>query len=97
VKKNVYKVKKIVYNITNKMKKEMKKMKEKNYDIATSNRQGVVMDNEIERSTPGFTGLVLPRESESEYKSYPILSRGRSVDKVDVMTTAPQNLEAINA
>ena len=93
-------MKKIVYNITNKMKKEMKKMKEKKYDIATSNRQGVVMEKlhlGRSRSTSGFTGLVLPRESESEYKSYPILSRGRLVDKVDVMTTAPQNLEAINA
>ena len=75
----------------------MKRIGEKNYDIAISNRQGVVMDNEITRSTPGFTGLVLPRESESDCKTYPTLSWGRSVGKVDVMTTAPQNLEAANA
>ncbi len=80
------------------MEKEMmERIGEKNYDVATSNRQGVVMDNEIERSTPGFTGLVPPRESESEYKTYPTLSWGRSVGKVDVMTTAPKNLEAANA
>ena len=76
------------------MEKEMiKRIGENQNDIATSNRQGVVMDNEITRSTPGFTGLVLPRESESDCKTYPTLSWGRSVGKVDVMTTAPQNLE----
>ena len=75
----------------------MKRIGEKNYDIAISNRQGVVMDNEITRSTPGFTGLVLPRESASECKMYPTLSWGRSVGRVDVMTTAPKNLEMANA
>ena len=76
------------------MEKELnKKMKDNNYDIAISNHEDVVMDNEITRSTPGFTGLVLPRESESDCKTYPTLSWGRSVGKVDVMTTAPQNLE----
>ena len=70
----------------------MKRIGEKNYDIAISNRQGVVMDNEITRSTPGFTGLVLPRESASECKTYPTLSRGRLVGRVDVLTTAPKNL-----
>ena len=75
----------------------MERIGEKNYDIATSNRQGVVMDNEITRSTPGFTGLVLPRESASECKTYPTLSRGRLVGRVDVMTTAPKNLEMANA
>ena len=80
------------------MEKEMmNRIGEKNYDIATSNRQGVVMDNEITRSTPGFTGLVLPRESASECKTYPTLSRGRLVGRVDVMTTAPKNLEMANA
>ena len=80
------------------MEKEiMERIGEKNYDLATSNRQGVVMDNEITRSTPGFTGLVLPRESASECKTYPTLSRGRSVGRVDVMTTAPKNLEMANA
>ncbi len=75
----------------------MKRIGEKNYDIAISNRQGVVMDNEITRSTPGFTGLVLPRESASECKTYPTLSRGRLVGRVDVLTTAPKNLEMANA
>ena len=75
----------------------MERIGEKNYDIAISNRQGVVMDNEITRSTPGFTGLVLPRESASECKTYPTLSWGRSVGRVDVMTTAPKNLEMANA
>ena len=75
----------------------MNRIGEKNYDIAISNQQGVVMDNEITRSTPGFTGLVLPRESASECKTYPTLSRGRLVGRVDVMTTAPKNLEMANA
>ena len=75
----------------------MERIGEKNYDIAISNRQGVVMDNEIARSTPGFTGLVPPRESASECKTYPTLSRGRLVGRVDVLTTAPKNLEMANA
>ena len=80
------------------MEKEMmKRIGEKNYDIAISNRQGAVMDNEITRSTPGFTGLVLPRESASECKTYLTLSRGRLVGRVDVLTTAPKNLEMANA
>ena len=80
------------------MEKELnKKMKENNYDIAISNHQDVVMDNEIARSTPGFTGLVPPRESASECKTYPTLSWGRLVGKVDVLTTAPNNLEMANA
>ena len=80
------------------MEKELnKKMKENNYDIAISNHQDVVMDNEITRSTPGFTGLVPPRESASECKTYPTLSWGRLVGKVDVLTTAPKNLEMANA
>ena len=80
------------------MEKEMmNRIGEKNYDIAISNRQGAVMDNEITRSTPGFTGLVLPRESASECKTYPTLSRGRLVGRVDVLTTAPKNLEMANA
>ena len=80
------------------MEKEMiKRIGENQNDIATSNRQGVVMDNEITRSTPGFTGLVLPRESASECKMYPTLSWGRLVGRVDVLTTAPKNLEMANA
>ena len=72
------------------MEKELdKKMKDNNYDIAISNHQDVVMDNEITRSPSGFTGTELPRESSSEYKTFPTLSRGRSVGKVDVLTTAP--------
>ena len=72
------------------MEKELnKKMKENNYDIAISNHQDVVMDNEITRSTSGFTGTELPRESSVEYKTFPTLSWGRLVDKVDVLTTAP--------
>ena len=48
------------------------------------------MDNEIARRSPGFTGVVLPREPESEYKTYPTLPGGRWVGRVDVMTTAPR-------
>ncbi len=82
------------------MEKELNKiMKENNYDIAISNRQGVVMDNEITRSTPGFTGLVPPRESASECKTYPNLTMGRTHRSVrlDVLIAAPKNLEATNA
>tara|TARA_B100000614_G_scaffold197124_1_gene178324 strand:+ start:376 stop:624 length:249 start_codon:yes stop_codon:yes gene_type:complete len=82
------------------MEKEMmNRIGEKNYDIAISNRQGVVMDNEITRSTPGFTGLVPPRESASECKTYPNLTMGRTHRSVrlDVLIAAPQNLEMANA
>ena len=82
------------------MEKEMmERIGEKNYDIAISNRQGVVMDNEITRSTPGFTGLVPPRESASECKTYPSLTMGRTHRSVrlDVVIAAPQNLEAAYA
>ena len=48
------------------------------------------MDNEIARRSPGFTGVVLPREPESEYKTYPTLSEGRSVGRVDVLNNGPQ-------
>ena len=75
-----------------KMKKEMiKKMKENNYDIAkvtTKLCDGRVALGRV-RSTAGFTGTELPRESSVEYKTFPTLSWGRSVDKVDVLTTAP--------
>ena len=73
------------------MKKEMKKIKEKNYDIAkvtTKLCDGKVALGRV-RSTSGFTGTELPRESSVEYKTFPTLSWGRSVDKVDVLTTAP--------
>lgn len=78
---------------------KMKRIGENQNDIATSNRQGVVMDNEITRSTPGFTGLVLPRESASECKTYPSLTMGRTHRSVrlDVLIAAPQNLEMANA
>tara|TARA_Y100000287_G_scaffold123650_1_gene99651 strand:- start:134 stop:376 length:243 start_codon:yes stop_codon:yes gene_type:complete len=80
------------------MEKELnKKMKDNNYDIAISNHQDVVMDNEITRSTSGFTGTELPRESSVEYKTFPTLSWGQLVDKVDVLTMAPKNLEMVHA
>ena len=82
------------------MEKELnKKMKDNNYDIAISNHQDVVMDNEITRSTSGFTGTELPRESSVEYKTFPSLTMGRTHRSVrlDVLIAAPQNLEAINA
>ena len=73
-----------------------KKMKDNNYDIAISNHQDVVMDNEITRSTSGFTGTELPRESSVEYKTFPSLTMGRTHRSVrlDVLIAAPQNLEA---
>ena len=82
------------------MEKELnKKMKDNNYDIAISNHQDVVMDNEITRSTSGFTGTELPRESSVEYKTFPSLTMGRSHRSVrlDVLIAAPQNLEAAHA
>ena len=77
----------------------MKRIGEKNYDIAISNRQGAVMDNEITRSTSGFTGTELPRESSVEYKTFPSLTMGRTHRSVrlDVLIAAPQNLEAAYA
>ena len=82
------------------MEKELnKKMKDNNYDIAISNHQDVVMDNEITRSTSGFTGTELPRESSVEYKTFPSLTMGRTHRSVrlDVLTAAPQNLEMAHA
>jgi len=85
------------------MEKEMmKRIGEKNYVIAISNRQGVVMEKlhlGRSRSTSGFTGTKLPRESESEYKTFPSLTMGRTHRSVrlDVLIAAPKNLEAINA
>ena len=82
------------------MEKELnKKMKDNNYDIAMSNHQDVVMDNEITRSTSGFTGTELPRESSVEYKTFPSLTMGRTHRSVrlDVLIAAPQNLEAAYA
>ena len=82
------------------MEKELnKKMKDNNYDIAISNHQDVVMDNEITRSTSGFTGTELPRESSVEYKPFPRLTMGRTHRSVrlDVLIAAPQNLEAADA
>ena len=82
------------------MEKELnKKMKDNNYDIAISNHQDVVMDNEITRSTSGFTGTELPRESSVEYKTFPSLTMGRTHRSVrlDVLIAAPQNLEAEHA
>ena len=82
------------------MEKELnKKMKDNNYDIAISNHQDVVMDNEITRSTSGFTGTELPRESSVEYKTFPSLTMGRTHRSVrlDVVIAAPQNLEATHA
>ena len=82
------------------MEKELnKKMKENNYDIAISNHQDVVMDNEITRSTSGFTGTELPRESSVEYKTFPSLTMGRTHRSVrlDVLIAAPKNLEMAHA
>ena len=82
------------------MEKELnKKMKDNNYDIAISNHQDAVMDNEITRSTSGFTGTELPRESSVEYKTFPSLTMGRTHRSVrlDVLIAAPQNLEATHA
>tara|TARA_B000000557_G_scaffold189061_1_gene154949 strand:- start:64 stop:312 length:249 start_codon:yes stop_codon:yes gene_type:complete len=82
------------------MEKELnKKMKDNNYDIAMSNHQDVVMDNEITRSTSGFTGTELPRESSVEYKTFPSLTMGRTHRSVrlDVVIAAPQNLEMAHA
>tara|TARA_B000000441_G_C21467407_1_gene190885 strand:+ start:331 stop:579 length:249 start_codon:yes stop_codon:yes gene_type:complete len=82
------------------MEKELnKKMKDNNYDIAISNHQDVVMDNEITRSTSGFTGTELPRESSVEYKTFPSLTMGRTHRSVrlDVLIAAPQNLEMAHA
>ena len=82
------------------MEKELnKKMKENNYDIAIGNHQDVVMDNEITRSTSGFTGTELPRESSVEYKTFPSLTMGRTHRSVrlDVLIAAPQNLEMAHA
>ena len=82
------------------MEKELnKKMKDNNYDIAISNHQDVVMDNEITRSTSGFTGTELPRESSVEYKTFPSLTMGRTHRSVrlDGLIAAPQNLEAAHA
>ena len=77
------------------MEKELnKKMKDNNYDIAISNHQDVVMDNEITRSTSGFTGTELPRESSVEYKTFPSLTMGRTHRSVrlDVVIAAPNFL-----
>ena len=82
------------------MEKELNKiMKENNYDIAISNHQDVVMDNEITRSTSGFTGTELPRESSVEYKTFPSLTMGRTHRSVrlDVLIAAPKNLEMAHA
>ena len=82
------------------MEKELnKKMKDNNYDIAISNHQDVVMDNEITRSTSGFTGTELPRESSVEYKTFPSLTMGRTHRSVrlDVLIAAPKNLEMAHA
>ena len=82
------------------MEKELnKKMKENNYDIAMSNHQDVEMDKEITRSTSGFTGTELPRESSVEYKTFPSLTMGRTHRSVrlDVLIAAPQNLEMAHA
>ena len=85
-----------------KMKKEMiKKMKENNYDIAkvtTKLGEGKVALGRS-RSTAGFTGTELPRESSVEYKTFPSLTMGRTHRSVrlDVVIAAPQNFEAAYA
>ena len=51
------------------------------------------------RSTAGFTGTELPRESSVEYKTFPSLTMGRTHRSVrlDVLIAAPQNLEMAHA
>ena len=83
------------------MKKEMKKIKEKSYYIAkvtTKLCDGKVALGRV-RSTAGFTGTELPRESSVEYKTFPSLTMGRTHRSVrlDVLIAAPQNLEAAHA
>ena len=60
--------------------------------------EGKVASGRI-RSTAGFTGTELPRESSVEYKTFPSLTMGRTHRSVrlDVVIAAPQNLEAAHA
>ena len=48
------------------------------------------MDNEMTRSTSGFTGTELPRESAAEYKTFPSLLWGRQVGKEDGIDNGPK-------
>ena len=83
------------------MEKEMKTKAEKNNDIAKATTKLCDGRNALGRvrSTSGFTGTELPRESSVEYKTFPSLTMGRTHRSVrlDVLIAAPQNLEAINA
>ena len=83
------------------MEKEMKTKVEKINDIAKATTK--LCDGKValgrSRSTSGFTGTELPRESSVEYKTFPSLTMGRTHRSVrlDVLIAAPQNLEAVNA
>ena len=80
---------------------KMKRIGENQNDIAKVTTK--LCDGKValgrSRSTAGFTGTELPRESSVEYKTFPSLTMGRTHRSVrlDVLIAAPQNLEAINA
>tara|TARA_B000000609_G_scaffold11584_1_gene7225 strand:+ start:91 stop:342 length:252 start_codon:yes stop_codon:yes gene_type:complete len=83
------------------MEKELIKIMEKYNDIAKATTklcEGKVALGRV-RSTSGFTGTELPRESSVEYKTFPSLTMGRTHRSVrlDVVIAAPQNLEAVHA
>lgn len=79
----------------------MIKIMEKYNDIAKATTK--LCDGKValgrSRSTAGFTGTELPRESSVEYKTFPNLAKGRTHRSVrlDVLIAAPQNLEAAHA
>ena len=78
------------------MEKELFKKMEKNNDIAKATTKlcdGRVALGRV-RSTSGFTGTELPRESSVEYKTFPNLTMGRTHRSVrlDVVIAAPNFL-----
>ena len=83
------------------MEKELNKKMEKYNDIAKATTK--LCDGKValgrSRSTAGFTGTELPRESSVEYKTFPNLTMGRTHRSVrlDGVIAAPQNLEATHA
>ena len=83
------------------MEKELIKIMEKYTDIAKATTKLCDGRNALGkvRSTAGFTGTELPRESSVENKTFPSLTMGRTHRSVrlDVMIAAPQNLEAVHA
>ena len=83
------------------MEKELNKKMEKYNDIAKATTRLCDGRNALGRvrSTAGFTGTELPRESSVEYKTFPNLTMGRTHRSVrlDGVIAAPQNLEATHA